>query len=92
MALGNLFLGILSFLFAVVMLILDVEPFSSWFYCFAWWSYILVIDSIVFKRTGQSLLLRRTGEFLFLLPISVVIWVIFEAFNLALKNWHYVKP
>ena len=91
MAACNLFLGILSFLFAVVMLILDVEPFSSWFYCFAWWSYILVIDSIVFKRTGSSLLLRRTGEFLFLLPLSVVIWTVFEAFNLLLKNWYYVN-
>ena len=91
MAACNLLLGILSFLFAVVMLILDVEPFSSWFYCFAWWSYILVIDSIVFNRTGSSLLLRRTGEFLFLLPLSVVIWAVFEAFNLLLKNWYYVN-
>jgi len=25
-----------------------VEPIYSWFYCFAWWSYILTIDGIVF--------------------------------------------
>ena len=91
MAAGNLFIGIFTFLCAGVMLLFDAEPFSSWFYCFAWWSYILVIDSIVFMRTGSSLLLRRTGEFFFLLPVSVVIWLVFEAFNLVLKNWYYVN-
>ena len=91
MAAGNLFIGILTFLCAGVMLLLDAEPFSSWFYCFAWWSYILVIDSIVCMRTNTSLLLRRTGEFFFLLPLSVVIWLVFEAFNLLLKNWYYVN-
>jgi hypothetical protein len=91
MAAFNLILGILAFICSWVMLLLDIEPFSSWFYCFAWWSYILIIDSIVFKRTGQSLMLRRTGEFFFLLPLSVVIWLVFEAFNLQLKNWYYVN-
>jgi hypothetical protein len=91
MAAFNLTLGILIFLCSWAMLILGIEPFPSWFYCFAWWSYILVIDSIVFKRTGSSLMLRRIGEFLFLLPLSVVIWLVFEAFNLLLKNWYYVN-
>ena len=91
MAALNLILGILIFICSWVMLLLDIEPFPSWFYCFAWWSYILIIDSIVFMRTGTSLMLRRTGEFLFLLPLSVVIWLVFEAFNLLLKNWYYVN-
>jgi hypothetical protein len=91
MATAHLFIGILTFLCAGVMLLLDAEPFSSWFYCLAWWSYILVIDSIVYMRTNTSLLLRRTGEFFFLLPLSVVIWLVFEAFNLLLKNWYYVN-
>jgi len=73
------------------MLVLDIEPFPSWFYCFMWWSYILIIDSWVFLRTGNSLLLSRTREFLFLLPVSILIWLIFECINLSLKNWYYVN-
>jgi hypothetical protein len=32
------------------------EPFASWFYSFAWWSYILIADCLIFQLKGQSLL------------------------------------
>ena len=67
-----------------------VEPFYSWFYCFAWWSYILAIDGVIFYRKGNSLILSRTKEFFLLIPWSVFIWLIFEAANLSLKNWYYI--
>ena len=25
-----------------------IEPFYSWFYCFAWWSFILLADNLLF--------------------------------------------
>ena len=91
MAFYNLSAGIAVFTCSWILLALDVEPFPTWFYCFAWWSYILFIDSVIFLRRGNSLILSRTREFLFLLPVSVFIWLIFECFNLILKNWYYVN-
>ncbi len=87
----NLAGGLFIFVVSWIMLVLDMEPFPTWFYCFMWWSYILIIDSWVFIRTGNSLLLSRTREFLFLLPISILIWLIFECINVSLKNWYYVN-
>ena len=87
----NLAGGLSVFAVSWIMLVLDIEPFPSWFYCFMWWSYILIIDSLVYRRTGNSLILSRTREFLFLLPVSIFIWLIFECINLSLKNWYYVN-
>jgi len=66
-----------------------LEPFASWFYSFAWWSYILLLDCLIYRLKGSSLLVNRFHEFLGLLPASVTCWLIFEAVNLALGNWHY---
>lgn len=66
-----------------------VEPFHSWFYCFAWWSYILLADNLLLKLRGRSLLWTRRAELRRMLPLSVFIWLIFEAYNLVLANWAY---
>ncbi|WP_456433587.1 hypothetical protein [Thermosulfuriphilus sp.] len=63
----------------------------QWFYLIAWWSYIFLADSIVFRLRGDSLLTRDRREFLLLIPWSVFFWLVFEWFNLFLKNWHYVN-
>jgi len=68
-----------------------VEPFYSWFYCFAWWSYILFIDAIIYRLKSNSLLINRRKEFFLLIPWSVFIWLIFEAANLSLENWYYIN-
>ena len=36
-----------------------IEPFYSWFYCFAWWSYILLADNLLLKLRGSSLSTTR---------------------------------
>jgi hypothetical protein len=86
---GIIGLGIL--ILAEVMMLRGVEPFVSWFYCFAWWSYILIADSLVYRIKGNSLLMSRTKEFFLLLPWSVAVWLFFELVNLALKNWYYIN-
>jgi hypothetical protein len=68
-----------------------VEPFASWFYPFAWWSYIACADTLVFSLKGESLIRTRTREFLVMLPWSVFVWLIFELFNLSLRNWYYIN-
>ena len=68
-----------------------MEPFASWFYPFAWWSYILIVDGIVFRIQGNSLILSRRREFLVMIPWSVAFWLFFEMINLRIQNWHYVN-
>ncbi len=66
-----------------------IEPFYSWFYCFAWWSYILLADNLLLRLKGRSLLTGRGRELPGMLFLSVFIWLIFEAYNLVIRNWAY---
>ena len=66
-----------------------IDPFYSWFYCFAWWSYILLADNLLFKLRGASLLTTRRRELWGMLPLSVFIWLLFEGYNLIIRNWEY---
>jgi hypothetical protein len=83
-------LGLLLLLVSEYCLFRKIEPFCSWFYCFAWWSYILLADNLLLKLRGRSLLSGRHPELWRMLPLSVFIWLIFEGYNLAIRNWAYV--
>ena len=86
--------GILGFLILILSEFLHlkkVEPFYSWFYCFAWWSYILFIDAVIYRLKGNSLFINRRKEFFLLIPWSIFIWLIFEGSNFALENWYYIN-
>jgi hypothetical protein len=67
------------------------EPFASWFYPIAWWSYILIVDGIIYRLQRNSLIINRRREFLVMIPWSVTFWLVFEMVNLRLENWHYVN-
>jgi hypothetical protein len=82
--------GIILLLVSEIAVFKKVDPFYSWFYCFAWWSYILIMDAVIYRLKGNSLIVNRTREFLFLVPWSIFLWLIFEAANLSLKNWYYI--
>ncbi len=84
-------IGIFVFFVSEIFLFKKVDPFYSWFYCFAWWSYILTIDAVIYRLKGNSLILSRTKEFFLMIPWSVFIWLIFEAANLSLENWYYIN-
>jgi len=85
------FLGIALLVLSEVLHLRKIEPFYSWFYCFAWWSYIFAVDGIIYRLKGNSLIVNRTKEFFLMTPWSVFIWLIFEAANLSLKNWYYIN-
>jgi hypothetical protein len=84
-------IGIIALLLSEIFLFKKVEPFYSWFYCFAWWSHILIVDAIIYRLKGNSLLISRTREFFLMIPWSIFIWLIFEAANLSLENWYYIN-
>lgn len=80
----------LVFVLALVGLFGRVEPFTSWFFVFAWWSYIFALDGLTYLRRGSSILLSRPRAFFLLLPWSTAFWLFFELVNLRLENWYYV--
>jgi hypothetical protein len=85
------FVGLVLLVVSEILHLRKVEPFYSWFYCFAWWSYILTIDAVIYRIKRNSLILNRTKEFFLMIPWSIFIWLIFEGANISLRNWYYVN-
>ncbi len=85
----NLYIGILILLFSEMLLLSGNAFIKKWFFCFAWWSFILILDSINFRKDNSSPLSKSTKTFLVTIFISVFIWLIFEIINIRLNNWHY---
>jgi len=80
----------LAFILATAAMVAGLEPFATWYYSFAWWSYILFCDAWLSRHYGRaSLILNRDAPRL--MGLSVVIWVSFEVYNFRLHNWHYVE-
>lgn len=83
-------LGLAVLLVSSAGMVLRLEPFATWYYALAWWPFIMILDALVLWRQGHSLLWRNPREFMFLALLSVPVWLLFEALNLALQNWYYV--
>jgi hypothetical protein len=83
--------GILLLLISEIAVFKKIDPFYSWFYCLAWWSYIFTIDAVIYRLKGTSLIVNRTREFFLMIPWSIFLWLIFESANLALRNWYYIN-
>lgn len=55
-----------------------------------WLGYILVVDALVFARTGTSLWTRSRRDFVLLFVASSPVWWIFEVINERTGNWEYL--
>jgi len=62
---------------------------TQWTFFPLWLGYCLVIDALVFLRTGTSLLSRGRKRFAGLFLASAPLWWLFELANSRLQNWHY---
>ena len=82
--------GITCILVAEVLLFADIPVIGMYFTPVVWTGYILFVDALNLRTRGSSLLTDRRKEFLFMMPWSVVCWLVFEAYNLLLRNWTYV--
>jgi hypothetical protein len=67
-----------------------VEPVYTFFTPIQWWNYIFLADAIVAKHQNRSLIGDHPFEFIVMLVLSNVCWLIFEGYNLLLKNWYYI--
>lgn len=85
------FFGLTVMALSEVLMLLHIEPFWSWHTPIAWTGYILFVDGLVRARRGSSWLTQANGEFVFLTLMSIPLWLIFEAYNLLIRNWHYVN-
>src|SRR5262249_46848607 len=54
-----------------------------------WLGYILIIDVLVQRRTGNSLWSHSRKNFVLLFFISAPVWWLFELINLRTGNWEY---
>ncbi|MGD2136026.1 MAG: DUF4332 domain-containing protein [Gemmatimonadales bacterium] len=75
---------------AWALLLLNVEPVPTWFYVFAWYPTLVILDRVG-TRTGDRPLLAEPRRATSLLAWSAVIWLVFEAANFRLLNWYYVS-
>jgi hypothetical protein len=63
---------------------------THWGFFPLWVGYCLLIDALVFWRTGTSLLRRSLRQYVGLFLVSAPVWWIFELFNMRTQNWTYV--
>ena len=83
-------MGIASLIAAEYLMFRGVEPIATYFTPIAWSSYILIADAAVFSVSGRSRLQKAPPAFLRMAALSIPLWLIFEAYNLRLRNWTYV--
>jgi hypothetical protein len=57
-----------------------------------WFSFIVVINALVYRRTRHCLMMDRPGFFLLLFPTSAAFWWFFEYLNRFVQNWYYIGP
>jgi hypothetical protein len=55
-----------------------------------WLGYALVVDALVLRRSGTSILTRSPRDFALLFACSAPAWWLFEAFNARTHNWQYL--
>ena len=87
------------FLYAAVLLTLlgyagrylALEPLHNQFFAFAAWAYILFADNVVYRFSGSSPAVSRTGQFAALALWSLAISCVFELLNLRLGAWYYIN-
>jgi hypothetical protein len=83
-------IGLAVILAAEILLFLRIDPVPSFFTPIVWTGYILFIDALIAALQGRSLIRNRPEEFLLMLPLSVVLWLIFEIYNSHVQNWYYI--
>lgn len=82
--------GLLLTCASEVLMLLEVEPFWTWHTSIAWTGYVLFVDGVVWMRRGHSWVTDSPGELAFLALVSIPLWLVFEFYNLFIRNWHYI--
>jgi hypothetical protein len=87
----QLWIGLLGLVLIQILLAAGVRFVAVWLTPLMWTAYIAFIDGLVRRLNGASWLTDRRREFPLLILASIGVWLLFEAYNLHLKNWIYVN-
>src|SRR5205809_1227437 len=85
-----IFLGLAIMIVSEAATVAGIEPFASWNTPIAWTGFIIFADAVVYGARGDSWMRSSPREFAALCLVSIPLWLVFESFNLVLRNWHYV--
>ncbi|RJQ65983.1 MAG: hypothetical protein C4519_26570 [Desulfobacteraceae bacterium] len=67
-----------------------LAPLQQHTFVLPWFGYILLVNALCVRRTGQSLLTDAPARFWVLFPVSALFWWFFEYLNRFVQNWYYV--
>ena len=81
--------GLLSIVAAEILLALEVRLVAAFFTPINWTGYILAIDGAVYALRGRSLVASDRAALGWMALLSIPLWLVFEAYNLRLRNWVY---
>ena len=65
------------------------RPWQAHTFSPLWFSFILVVNALTYRRSGRCLLTHHTRYFLALFLFSAVFWWFFEYLNRFVQNWYY---
>jgi hypothetical protein len=82
--------GLATILLGESFLFRRVHWVGTFFTPVVWTGYLLFIDALNSSLRGESRLSRAPQRFVWMALWSVPFWLIFEAYNLHLKNWTYI--
>lgn len=83
-------IGIILIVLIEINFFFKIEPFASWYFPIVWLGYILVIDALVYKIKGRSLIKNKFPTFIGLFLLSAFFWYSFEWINFSVQNWNYI--
>src|ERR1041384_2717956 len=74
---------------AIALLLAGIDPVPTWFYVFAWYPTLILLDEWCHFR-GWPRVFSNLRLALSLLGWSAIVWYVFEAANFRLDNWYYI--
>ena len=90
------YVGLVVMLAAEALLFAGNEVVGRWFTPLIWTGYLLLVDALVYKVKGRSLLVSNRVEFVLMALVSIVGWWLFELYNVPRfwrsdleLWWHY---
>ena len=86
---AHTWIGLAIILGGQALLASDSSFIATWLTPVMWTGLILFVDGIVYRLQGRSWLTARRREFPLVVLASVAVWLLFEAYNLHLRNWRY---
>jgi hypothetical protein len=88
---GYALVGLVSMVVFEALLFTGNSFIGRYFTPIQWTGLILFLDGVHKRRSGDSWITDHFWEFVALCVISIGSWLIFEWYNLYLKNWAYLN-